>query len=127
MALSTFRIGTPRQPHEGLRLGTVRFLPRGVPKRDYGRLDYFDVWLPILAPTRALLDWLKKEEITAARRKQFFARYRRQVLDDTDSKQTLLLLARLGESADLSLGCYCEDEKNCHRSVLIQLLRSSRE
>jgi uncharacterized protein YeaO (DUF488 family) len=122
MAVSTYRIGTPRRPGEGLRLGTVRFLPRGVPKQDYARLDYFDVWLPLLAPTRDLLTWLKKGPATPQRSKQFFARFRRHLVTNTDARQTLILLAQLGKTTNLSVGCYCEDESTCHRSVLIQLL-----
>jgi uncharacterized protein YeaO (DUF488 family) len=124
MALSTFRIGTPRQRGEGLRLGTVRFLPRGVPKKDYARLDYFDVWMPILAPPHELLNWLKKGDLTPQRKKQFFARYRSHLLKDTDARQTVLLLARVGQETNLSVGCYCENEADCHRSVLIDVLRN---
>lgn len=125
MALTTFRIGTPRRPGEGLRLGTVRYLPRGVPKQDYARLDHFDVWLPILAPSRELFAWLKAGSDTPRRREQFFVRYRRQLLSNTDARQVVILLTRLGETTDLSVGCYCEDETQCHRSQLIKLLRSA--
>ena len=123
MALSTFRIGTPRARGEGLRIGTVRFLPRGVKKADYARRDYFDVWLPQLAPSRELFRWFTSEDWTDARGRQFFRRYRKQLLADTETRQTLLLLAALARRTDLCVGCYCEDESRCHRSELIRVLR----
>lgn len=125
MGLTTFRIGSPRQPGEGLRLGTVRFLPRGVAKGDYARLDYFDVWLPVLAPTRELLAWLKSSPFTERRREQFFVRYRREMVSNTDARQCLILIGYLSKKIDLSVGCYCEDEANCHRSRLMSLLRDA--
>ena len=96
MAISTFQIGTARAKAEGLRLGTVRFLPQGVLKKDYARLDYFDVWMPLLAPSRKLLTWVHAQDLDdAPTRKAFFGKYRRELLGDTERKQTLLLLAEL--------------------------------
>jgi uncharacterized protein YeaO (DUF488 family) len=103
----------------------VRYLPRGVPKQDYARLDYFDVWLPLLAPERELFAWVKAKPLTEVRQKQFATRYRHQIESNTDARQVLILLAQLGEAADLSVGCYCQDETKCHRYVLIQLLREA--
>lgn len=125
MAVRTFQIGTSRRRGEGLRVGTVRFLPRGVFKTDYAKLDYFDVWLPILAPSRKLLRWAKRREWEAETRRKFFAAYRKELLSDTDSKQTVILLAELSKATNLSVGCYCEDESRCHRSVLMKVLRQA--
>ena len=124
MALTTFRIGTPRGRDEGLRVGAVRLLPRGVPKTEYARRDYFDVWMPLLAPSRELLKWLKARDPDEVRA-EFFRRYRREILGDTERRQTLLLLALLGERTDIGLGCYCEDESRCHRSELFRLVREA--
>src|SRR5262245_23918912 len=125
MPITTFQIGSAPVRGEGLRIGTVRFLPRGVPKKDYARLGYFDVWLPLLAPSRELLKWFKKREPSDATCRQFFSRYRRQLLSDTDARQTLLLLGALGRSTTFSVGCYCEDESKCHRSQLLRLLKAT--
>ena len=122
--ISTFRIGTPRRKGEGLRLGTVRFLPRGVKKEDYARLDYFDVWLPLLAPSKELVAWAQRGGLEK-NIKQFYARYRRELLKHTEARQTLITLAKLGEKTDLSVGCYCEDESHCHRSELFRLLKEA--
>jgi uncharacterized protein YeaO (DUF488 family) len=122
--ISTFRIGTPRRRSEGLRIGTVRFLPRGVKKQDYARLNYFDVWLPLLAPNKQLVAWARSRGIEKGI-KPFFARYRNEVLKDTDAKQTLIMLAMLGKEMNLSVGCYCPDESRCHRSELLRLLKQA--
>jgi uncharacterized protein YeaO (DUF488 family) len=122
--ISTFRIGTPRRKDEGLRIGTVRFLPRGIKKEGYSRLDYFDVWLPLLAPSKALVAWAIKGGLDK-NIKQFYARYRKELLKNTNARQTLITLAKLGESTNLSVGCYCEDESHCHRSELFRLLQEA--
>lgn len=82
--LSMFRIGAARKRGEGLRIGTTRYLPRGVRKKDYQRLDHFDVWLPILSPSRELLGWLREQEFTPRIGKQFFNRYKRELMDNTE-------------------------------------------
>lgn len=111
-----------------MRVGAVRFLPRGVRKKDYARLDYFDVWMPLLAPSRKLLASMKgKDWEDSAVLKRFFRCYRRELLADTERKQTLLLLAELGKSANLCVGCYCPDENRCHRSELSRLLYAAAE
>lgn len=122
--MSTFRIGTPRRRSEGLRIGAVRFLPRGVKKQDYAKFDYFDVWLPLLAPTKQLVVWAQSRG-TEKDMKPFFARYRNELLKDTDAKQTLIMLAMLGKEINLSVGCYCADESRCHRSELLRLLQKA--
>ncbi len=117
----TVRLGAPRAPAEGLRLGTVRFLPRGVAKADYARLDWFDVWLPILAPSRELLRELRDGKLSTAR---FFQRYRREMAE-TDPRQVIAALAELARRTPVAVGCYCEDESACHRSVLGELIRKA--
>lgn len=123
--LSMFQIGTPRKRDEGLRLGTVRYLPRGVYKNDYAKLDLFDVWLPILAPSRKLLDWLKERVPTPQISKTFFARYERELLSNTDARQVIQTLAALAQKTPISIGCYCEDEARCHRHVLYKVIKSA--
>lgn len=120
MAIHIVRLGRPRLPGEGLRLGTVRRPPRGVPKREFATRDFYDVWLPILSPSPAL--------VTAAQRARdarawdaFVRRYRREMARP-DAAQIVALLAALSHQTDFSVGCYCEDEARCHRSVLRALL-----
>ena len=124
MNVRTFRIGSPRRPGEGLRVGATRFLPRGVKKKDYARLDQFDVWLPLLAPSRGLLAKFLKGAPTPQARRAFFASYAREMTSSTDARQALALIAALGRRTAIALGCYCEDEKLCHRSVLLKLVRA---
>jgi uncharacterized protein YeaO (DUF488 family) len=104
-----------------VRLGTVRHLPRGVKKEDYGRLDFFDVWFPELAPSAKLVKTAHAGEMTDARWKRFAASYRREMREPAASR-TLDVLARLSETADFSVGCYCENSSRCHRSILEELL-----
>jgi uncharacterized protein YeaO (DUF488 family) len=127
MTLSTFQIRSPRRREEGLRIGVVRYPPRGVRKADYARLGLFDVWLPTLVPSQALLRRYKGKEWVAGVRDSFFRKYRSELLANTDAKQTILLLARLSRRTDISLGCTCEDERYCHRSVLYDLIRRERD
>lgn len=123
--LGTFQIGSPRRAGEGLRVGTVRFLPRGVKKEDYARLDYFDVWFPLLAPSSELLKWLKSREWKSetVRWSKFRERYVAE-MRKTDARQAIKLLAELSRAAPLSIGCYCEIESACHRSILRELIES---
>ena len=121
MAIHIVRLGTPRAPSEGPRLGTVRRPPRGVRKEDHARRDFYDQWLPELAPSDALLSWVKAEPMTDARWTRFAREYRREMSEAVPTR-LLGLLALLSRSADLAVGCYCEDEARCHRSVLRDLL-----
>ena len=116
----TVQIGSSRQPGEGLRIGTVRFLPRGVPKTEYRDRNLFDLWLPILAPSRALLKAFR----TGMPLKTFFRRYRTEMAQ-TDPRQVIQLLAELAKSTPIAIGCYCDDESRCHRSVLGELIREA--
>ena len=124
--LATFQIGSPRKPGEGLRVGTVRFLPRGVKKEDYARLDYFDVWFPLLAPSSELLKWLKTRDWPSdqVRWNKFRERYIAE-MNKTDARQAIKLMAELARTTPLGIGCYCENESACHRSILRELLEQS--
>ena len=120
MSVRIVRLGTPRHPREGLRVGTVRRPPRGVPKARFARDDWYDVWFPNLAPS---LETMKKG--LSARTQAEWNAYRRKYLAEMarpDAKHDLALLAALSHVTDFSVGCYCEDESRCHRSLLKQLL-----
>ncbi len=121
MALRVVRLGTPRRRGEGLRIGTVRRPPRGVRKADYGKRDYFDVWLPELAPSARLVAYALSTPFTD-RRWAVYARKFRNEMRAPAAQRLLALLAALSHQTDLSIGCYCEDESRCHRSLLQQLL-----
>jgi uncharacterized protein YeaO (DUF488 family) len=123
LRLSTYRYGTSRRRGEGLRIGTTRYLPRGIPKRDYARLGYFDVWLPLLAPSSELLGWYREGERSAD---AFYRRYRKE-MQATDARQTIALLAQLARRTPLAIGCYCDDESRCHRTALADLIRNAAE
>ena len=120
MAIRVVRLGSKRGAGEGLRIGTVRRPPRGVPKSDFAKLDYYDVWLPELAPSAELV----AQGLAADDPKswaKFVAGYRREMKEGA-ADRLLALLAALSQRADFSVGCYCEDEARCHRSVLRELL-----
>ncbi len=121
MAIRVVRLGTPRVRGEGLRLGTVRRPPRGVPRSEHASRDFYDVWLPDLAPSEALVKQALKASDERAWR-QFVRRYRTE-MKRPEASRLLALLAALSRSADFSVGCYCEGEQRCHRSVLRELLR----
>jgi uncharacterized protein YeaO (DUF488 family) len=121
MAIRVVRLGAPRTPGEGLRLGTVRRPPRGVRKEDYGRRDYFDLWLPDLAPTAPLVSWALSQPFTDRRWKSYARRYRAEMRRPA-ARRLIALLAALSATTDLSVGCYCADESRCHRSLLRELL-----
>ncbi len=120
MAIRVVRLGTPRTPDEGLRLGTVRRPPRGVPKAEHASRDFYDVWLPDLAPSESLV----KQALAASddRAWQAFTRRYRAEMKRPEATRLLLLLAALSHDTNLSIGCYCADEARCHRSVLRALL-----
>jgi len=120
MAVAVVRLGSPRTTGEGLRIGTVRRPPRGVPKADYARRNFYDVWLPELAPSAELVRRALAMR-TAAEWRAFERRYRSE-MREAPAARTLELLAALSHGANFSVGCYCEDESRCHRSVLKSLL-----
>jgi uncharacterized protein YeaO (DUF488 family) len=124
MPLRTYRVGSPRKRGEGLRIGTVRFPPRGVHKEDYARLDFFDVWFPVVAPSHALMTWVKKHDIAgdAAANRAFHERYARELETNPAARQSIHLLAALARKTSIAVGCFCEDENNCHRSTLKKVI-----
>src|SRR3954470_3755028 len=109
MPIRVVRLGSPRVPGEGPRLGTVRRPPRGVPKREFGSRDYFDVWLPELSPSAELLSWALTEPWTDARWRRFSRLYRKE-MSAPASRHVIEALATLSATASFALGCYCEDE-----------------
>lgn len=115
------RLGSARARDEGLRLGTVRRPPRGVPKADYGRRDFYDVWVPDLAPSPALFSWIKSRPLTDANWRTYARRYRAE-MREPQAQRLIALLAALSAHTNFSVGCYCEDESRCHRSLLRELL-----
>jgi uncharacterized protein YeaO (DUF488 family) len=124
MTVRIVRLGSPRRPGEGLRIGTVRRPPRGVPKSEYARRDLYDVWLPNLSPSEVLL---KSARAALAgddeRAWRTFARRFRVEMKSAENRALLDTLAALSHHAQFSVGCYCADEARCHRSVLRALLR----
>lgn len=120
MAIRIIRLGTPRSQREGLRIGTVRRPPRGVPKSEFASQDWYDVWFPTLAPS---LETMKQAQAaqTQAQWNAFVRRYRAE-MKGRDAQHALELLAAMSRHSDFSLGCYCEDESHCHRSILRELL-----
>jgi uncharacterized protein YeaO (DUF488 family) len=124
VAVRIVRLGSERLPGEGLRLGTVRRPPRGVRKSEYADKNYYDVWLPLLAPSP---DQVKQALNARSDRdwKRFVSRYRRE-MSATDASALLDVLAALSHRADFSVGCYCAEESRCHRSVLRELLLERR-
>ena len=121
MTARIVRLGTPRQRDEGLRIGTVRRPPRGVPKEKFASGNWYDVWLPELSPSEATVKLGQKAETDAAW-KAFARRYEKEMSSPSASR-VLDLLAALSHHADFSVGCYCEDESRCHRSILRTLLK----
>jgi uncharacterized protein YeaO (DUF488 family) len=121
MSLRVVRLGTARHPNEGLRLGTVRRPPRGVRKEQYASRDYFDAWLPELSPSAPLVSFALSKPFTPARWAAYARRYRGEMRQPA-AQRLLAVLAALSRQTNLSVGCYCEDESHCHRSLLRQLL-----
>ena len=124
MAIRVVRLGSPRGRSEGLRIGTVRRPPRGVKKGEYASRDYFDVWLPDLAPTAGLVASALSEAWTPARWTAFARRYRRE-MRAPGPRRLIDLLAALSRQTNVAVGCYCEDPSRCHRSVLRELLEEA--
>jgi len=120
MAVSVVRLGTPRTRGEGLRIGTVRRPPRGVAKADFSKQNFYDVWLPNVAPSERLVKVAQKSNDDRSWRN--FVRAYRAEMKRPEASRVLDLLAALSHGADFSLGCYCEEERRCHRSVLRELL-----
>jgi uncharacterized protein YeaO (DUF488 family) len=124
MAIRIVRLGTPRVAGEGLRLGTVRRPPRGVPKSEFARRNYYDVWVPELAPSGPIVSWALSEPWTAARWRRYERIYRREMATPA-ARHLIELLAALSATTDFSVGCYCEDPSHCHRSLLAGMLATA--
>ena len=120
MVIRVVRLGSPRAAQEGLRLGTVRRPPRGVPKAEFARQDWYDLWYPNLAPSVETMK-LGQQAATPAEWAAFVRKYRAEMATPENS-HSIALLAALSHQTSFSVGCYCEDESRCHRSVLRQLL-----
>jgi len=124
VAVRVVRLGSLRRADEGLRLGTVRRPPRGVPRDEYAARDHYDLWLPELAPSASLLSWARAKPLTDARWRTFARRYRAEMRRPS-AQRLIALLAALSARQNVSVGCYCSDESRCHRSILKELLRDA--
>ena len=120
--LSTFRIGDPPRPGEGLRIGVTRRPPRGVSRDKWSSEGLFDVWYPHLAPSEELIGKYRKDIDDEKVRSRFFAAYEKELLGRAESRQAVELLAVLSLRTPISLGCFCEDESRCHRSRLFAIV-----
>ena len=121
MAIRIVRLGTPRAADEGIRFGTVRRPPRGVLKADYASRDFFDLWLPDLAPSQKWVSWALREPFTDERWAKYERNFRREMREPSRTR-LLQILALLSHTTNFSVGCYCADETRCHRSILRALL-----
>ena len=124
MAVRIVRLGSSRHPDEGLRLGTVRRPPRGVPRSEFASRNYYDIWLPELSPSPTLFSWVTSQPLTDARWKRFAREYRKEMRAPA-AMHLIALLARLSSQTNFSVGCYCVDESRCHRSLLRELLNDA--
>jgi len=120
MSVRIVRLGSPRHPREGTRIGTVRRPPRGVPKAEFASQDWYDVWFPNLAPSVETMK-LGQAAASPAQWAAFVKKYKAEMAAP-DAARAIELLAVLSRTSDFSVGCYCEDEAHCHRSVLRALL-----
>lgn len=124
MPIHVVRLGAPRAPGQGVRLGTVRRPPRGVPKADCAKLDYFDVWLPELAPGAPLVSWALAEPWTDTRWRRYVRSYLSE-MKAPSARHLIATLAALSSTTTFSVGCYCKNKDRCHRTVLAELLREA--
>jgi uncharacterized protein YeaO (DUF488 family) len=120
MTIRIVRLGSPRVEGEGVRVGTVRRPPRGVPKAQFAAQNWYDVWFPVLAPSAETMK-LGQDATTPAQWAAFVRKYRAEMAAP-ETSHTLALLAALSQNSNFSVGCYCDDEAHCHRSVLRELL-----
>lgn len=124
MPVRVVRLGSPREADEGLRLGTVRRPPRGVPRDQYAAGNHYDLWLPELAPSAELLSWAQAKPLDVKRWRTFARRYQSQMRQPS-TRRLIALLAALSVQQNFSVGCYCVDETRCHRTLLKELLRDA--
>lgn len=124
--LTTFKIGAPAQPGQGLRIGATRRPPRGVPKERWVADGYFDVWMPALAPSVKLVpELLKRQNGPIAAFEKALDRYERELLSTADSRQLIEFVAHIAARTPVAIGCFCEDESRCHRSRLYKILQNT--
>ena len=121
MAVRVLQLGTERQPEEGLRIGTVRRPPRGVPKSEFAAQNWYDVWLPNLAPSPETMKL--GQSVTTDRQWAAFEKRYRSEMARPETARVLELLAALSHQTNFSVGCYCENEARCHRSILRTMLK----
>lgn len=121
MPIRVVQLGKPRAENEGVRFGTVRRPPRGVKKSDFAKDDWYDVWLPDLAPSAQLVSWAVNDSWTDDRWKRFRREYLRE-MKEPPVQRLVQVLAALSHESSFSVGCYCDDETRCHRSILRELL-----
>ena len=126
LKLRTFQIGAPPKRGEGLRIGTTRRPPRGVPRARWKRDGYFDLWFPILAPSATLIRKTRhvKDFDSAAPWQRFLDAYERE-MKRTEARQAIEMIAKVAQLTPIAIGCYCDDESRCHRSRLRQLIESA--
>ncbi len=124
MSIRIVRLGQPRSEDEGLRLGTVRRPPRGVKKADFAKKDWYDVWVPDLAPSAPLVSWALADDWTDERWKRYRKAYIKEMKERGPSR-LIDLLAALSQTSNFSVGCYCENEARCHRTILRELLENA--
>ncbi|MBB5192860.1 uncharacterized protein YeaO (DUF488 family) [Silvimonas terrae] len=120
MTIRIVRLGSPRAKDEGVRIGTVRRPPRGVPKAEFASRDFYDIWYPMLSPAPELVQEAQAAHDQAGWDR--FVKHFRKQMSEAEPSRTLDLLAALSHQSHFAIGCYCEDEAHCHRSVLRQLL-----
>lgn len=126
LKLKTYQCGSTRKKGEGLRIGTVRFVPHGVKKVDYKKKDYFDIWFPTVAPSRTLRKKVKKWNFDEKKlHDKFLDLYEKELKKDTDARQSIMLLAEIAKKSPISVGCYCKNEQRCHRSRLIKVIEKA--
>ena len=121
MAVSIVRLGSPRSSNEGLRIGTVRRPPRGVPKTEFASQDWYDVWYPNLAPSAETLKL--GQSVQSDKEWALFSKKYRAEMSEASASRSLDLLAALSHQSNFAVGCYCENEARCHRSLLRALLK----
>jgi uncharacterized protein YeaO (DUF488 family) len=125
LKVRTFEIHADRKRGEGLRIGVTRKSPRGVDKKEWVRLNYFDLWLPSLAPSTKLRTWVSKHDILENLDdwETFKDRYEKEITKTAGPRQQLILLAETAKRIPISIGCNCENERHCHRSILLRLIK----
>ncbi|MEE8573774.1 MAG: DUF488 family protein [Thermodesulfobacteriota bacterium] len=122
----TYRCGGPRRDKKRLLIGTVRYPPRGVKKADYARLGYYDVWFPVLAPSKELIKEFKSREQGTKTYAWFKREYKRELKVSTEARDGIALVAEVAKRLPVSIGCYCEDENYCHRKILLEEILKSK-